>query len=99
MATRAEWKKRVGQWKASGLSSVKFAAGRGFTGGGLRHMAFRLRAEPTVRLARVEVVAEQMPDEVPVVVRAKTGDLRVELTRGFSRETLAAVLDVLKGRQ
>jgi hypothetical protein len=32
-----------------------------------------------------------------VVVRA--GDLRIELMRGFSREALAAALDVIEGRR
>ena len=55
------------------------------------------RAEPEVRLARVKIVAERVGVEVPVVVR--TGDLQLELTRGFSRETLSAVLDVIEGRR
>jgi hypothetical protein len=98
MATRDTWKKRVAQWHASGLSSAAFAAGRGFTGSGLRHMAYRLRAEPEVRLARVEVIAERQTDEVPVVVRVGP-DVRIELTSGFSREVLVAVLDVVEGRR
>jgi len=48
-------------------------------------------------LARVELVAERVRDEVPVVVLA--GDLQLELARGFSRETLNAVLDVIEGRR
>lgn len=98
MTTRDTWKKRVAEWRASGLSSAEFAAGRGFTGSGLRHMAHRLRSEPEVRLARVEVVAERVPSEAPVVVRAGAGGVRIEVTRGFSREVLAAVLNVVEGR-
>ena len=88
----------MAQWRASGLSSADFAAGRGFTGSGLRHMAYRLRAEPEVQLARVEVIAERVRDEMPVVVRAGADGVRIEVTRGFSREALAAVLDVVEGR-
>ncbi len=98
MSTRAEWKKRVDEWRASGLSSGEFAAERGFTGSGLRHMAYRLRAEPEVRLARVEVVAERRRGEDPIIVRAAADGVRIELMSGFSREVFAAVLDVVDGR-
>lgn len=97
MATRETWKKRVAGWRASGLSAEDFALGRGFNADALREMGLQLsRAEPEVRLARVELVPERVP-EVPVVLCA--GAVRVELVRGFSRETLTAVLDVIEGRQ
>lgn len=103
MATRETWKKRVAGWRASGLSAEDFALGRGFNADALREMGRqRSRAEPArslepeVRLARVELVPERVP-EVPVVLCA--GAVRVELVRGFSRETLTAVLDVIEGRQ
>ena len=70
---------------------------RGFGGSALRAAAQRLRAEPEVRLARVEIIAEQIPQEVPVVVR--TGGLRIELMRGFSREALESALGVIEGRR
>ena len=97
MATRETWKKRVAGWRASGLSAEDFALGRGFNAVALREMGLQLsRAEPEVWLARVEIVPERVP-EVPVVLCA--GAVRVELVRGFSRETLTAVLDVIEGRQ
>jgi hypothetical protein len=97
MATRETWKKRVAGWRASGLSAENFALGRGFNADALREMGKQLlRVEPAVRLARVEIVPERVC-EVPVVLRA--GAVRVEVVRGFSRETLAAVLDVIEGRQ
>ena len=82
-------------WKASGLSEEDFAIGRGFGGSALRAAAQRLRAEPEVRLARVEIIAERVLQEVPVVL--STGGLRIELMRGVSREALASVLDVIEG--
>lgn len=97
MATRETWKKRVAGWRASGLSAENFALGRGFNADALREMGKQLlRVEPVVRLARVEIVAERV-GEVPVVLRA--GAVRVEVVRGFSRETLASVLDVIEGRK
>ena len=97
MATRETWKRRVEAWKTSGLPEEDFAIGRGFGGSALRAAAQRLRAEPEVRLARVDIIAEQIPQEVPVVVR--TGGLRIELMRGFSREALESALDVIEGRR
>ena len=94
MATLETWKKRVAGWRASGLSAEDFALGRGFNADALREMGLQL--PPEVRLARVELVPERV-SEVPVVLCA--GAVRVEVVRGFSRETLAAVLDVIEGRQ
>ena len=97
MATRETWKKRVAGWRSSGLSAEDFALGRGFNADALREMRQQLlKAEPAVRLARVEIVPERVL-EAPLVLCA--GVVRVEVVRGFSRETLAAVLDVIEGRQ
>jgi hypothetical protein len=60
MATQETWKKRISAWRSSGRSAEDFAIGRGFTAAAL-HDAAR-RAEPEVRLARVELVAERVPD-------------------------------------
>lgn len=60
MGNEAIWAERVAEWASSGLTSKAFAEGRGFTAGGLRHWAHRLRREAaearpkrSVRLARV----------------------------------------------
>ena len=64
MATANDWAERVEAWRASGQTSEEFSQGRGFSGGGLRHWAYRLgktRGRPkgvaglkgAVRLARV----------------------------------------------
>lgn len=68
------WKRRVEQWRASGLSSKTFCAGKGFSPGGLRYWAHRLQglqgqepqpsapATPSVRpvrLVRVERARSQ----------------------------------------
>jgi len=100
MGIDANWVKRVEQWQRSGLSSEAFAAGKGFTGAGLRHMAHRIRCEsrgarvPEIALARVVTSSSTPANEPPVVV--DLGDVRVEVRRGASREALALVLDVLK---
>ena len=100
MGIDAIWVKRVGQWQRSGLSSEAFAAGKGFTGAGLRHMAYRLRCEtrdgpvPEIALARVVTSTASSSNETPVVL--DLGGVRIEVRRGASREALALVLDVLK---
>lgn len=99
MAIDAIWRKRVEQWQRSGLSSEAFAAGKDFTGAGLRHMAHRVRSEsaagarPQIALARV-VTSTASAGETPVVL--DVGGVRIEVRRGVSREALGVVLDVLK---
>ena len=98
MAIDAIWVKRVEKWQRSGLSSEAFAAGKGFTGAGLRHMASRLRSEstpgarPEIALARV-VTTRPSTSETPVVL--ELNGVRVEVRRGAAPEALALVLDVL----
>lgn len=69
--TEVRWAERVAAWHASGQTSTAFCAGRGFTAGGLRHWAYRLRQSkvsdgkaraPVVRLARL-VRASAVPGE------------------------------------
>ena len=45
MASRAQWAKRVADWRGSGLTSEEFCAGKGFTAGGLRNAAHTLERE------------------------------------------------------
>ena len=63
MADIELWEKRVAAWRASGMTSTVYCAGRGFSAGGLRHWAHQLKkregdkrtgAPRPVRLARVE---------------------------------------------
>lgn len=94
------WTKRVGAWRRSGLSSVAFAEGKGFTGGGLRHMAYRLRvaAKPkpaVIRLARVERAPAPAARGVGAAVVVVVGAARVEVHPGATREVLATVLEAL----
>jgi hypothetical protein len=107
MADAAMWGRRVAEWRASGLTSLAFSAGREFTAGGLRHWAYRLgktrkqaRSAPAVRMARVVRVpsspATVPAPDVPIIV--EVGGVRVSLRAGFDRATLGAVLDLLASR-
>ena len=104
--------KRVEDWRKSGLSSVAFAEGKGFSGGGLRSMAHVLGEEPgskEIRLARVVRPQRSPPPPTPPMGRAAVvvpgaaitvviDGARVEVGPGASREVLAMVLDALAER-
>jgi transposase len=102
MADEATWAKRVAEWKASGLTSPAFCAGKDFTPGGLRHMAHRLgvgRRPRPVRIAKVVRLesprrAEQPSASASAVV-VELGAARVVVRPGVDRGTLAMVVDVL----
>ena len=54
---RETWRKRVQQWKTSGLTAERFAAGRGFKAGSLRHWKWLLGAEKRGWKARCKKAA------------------------------------------
>jgi hypothetical protein len=95
----------VAEWRASGLSSPAYCAGKDFTAGGLRHWAHRLsRGEDRrsrMRIARVvrtstlesRAAAELASGGAGLVV--ELGAARVRVTPGVDRATLATVIEVL----
>ncbi len=96
---RRKWAKHVARWRASGLSSEEYGPKLGVTGRCVRRWEQKLKAGGPrrrvrgPRLMRVEVVAEAAPEQ-PVVVTV--GRRRVEVLSGFSKSTLAAVLEVVE---
>lgn len=114
MADATIWARRVAEWRASGLTSHAFSAGREFTAGGLRHWAHLLgktgtprapkiaKPKPSVRMARVLRVATPPSAARPAAADAgivvEVGGARVTVGAGFERATLEAVLDVLAAR-
>lgn len=107
MTDREVWAERVAEWKASGLSSPAYCAGKDFTPGGLRYWAHRLAhgdgARPRVRLAKVVPVRRRQRQEArpaplgvaPDLVVVEVGGARIAVRAGFDRATLAMVLDEL----
>lgn len=98
-----KWAKHVAQWRKSGLSSEEYGPKLGVTGRCVRRWAQKLKvARPRRRrargrrLMRVEVVTAAPAPEQPVVVQV--GGRRVAVVSGFSKATLAAVLEVVEGR-
>ena len=107
MADRETWAKRVAEWRASGLTSERFCAGRGYTAGALRSAAHTVEAQQqgaAQRLAVARVVVRpshrvESGDATPGTgVVIELGGARVAVERGFDRDTLASVLDVLATR-
>lgn len=108
MTDRETWVRRVAEWKASGLSSPKFCAGKEFTAGGLRHWAYRLEhgeppRRPQVRFARVvrttpHALARVASDDRAAEVVVEIGGARLLVRPGFDRETVAGLVEVLVAR-
>ena len=106
--TEKRWAERVAEWRASGQTSTEFCEGRGFTAGGLRHWAYRLRKggakttalarSPAIRMLRVERVTNATASSTPVGAAALTielGAARLAVPAGFDGATLRTVLEVL----
>lgn len=97
-------------WKASGQGLGEFAKGKGFSGQSLERWAWKLsadgealepkkatRSKTAKPLELVEVVAE--PHGGAAAVTLRVGAVELVLGRGFDREVLAGVLDVLEARR
>lgn len=99
MTTEAKWASRVAAWRASGRSATEFCVGKDFRPGGLRYWASRLRrgGEPSrdVHLAKV-VAPGSLEADTPIVL--EVGGVRVAVRRGFDREVLQGVVEVLASR-
>ena len=105
--TEKRWAERVAEWRASWLSSMEFCEGRGFTAGGLRHWAYRLRKagakttllarRPVIRVLRVERVTDATASSAPVgaSLTIELGAARMAVPAGFDGATLRTVLEVL----
>ena len=103
MDTRAKWAERVAAWRASGETAPAFCAGKGFEPSTLRFWASRLgslqrrEAPREVRIARVTRSVPAPDVDSPIVV--ELGGARVGVRRGFDRDVLRAVIEVLDGRE
>jgi hypothetical protein len=105
--TEARWAERVVGWRASGQTARAYAAAQGgFSAGGLRHWAYRLKkagASPSaerVRTARVQLVRVEprpVPTTAAVVERVpallvEVGQARIHVPAGFDAATIEAVI-------
>jgi hypothetical protein len=113
-ATRAEWLERVRAWKASGKTRAEFALTGDYSERSLGWWAWKLGSEgevlkpkqPSPKQSRrkkprplelVEVVSLSEPSPSPMTMRV--GAVEVLVSRGFDRELLGSVLEVLEARR
>ena len=106
MAARDRWSGWVEAWWRSGQTAKAFAAVHGLNESTLRYNARLLRrahqsparveSPGELKLARVEVVR---PQAVEAPIEFELGGVRVAVRRGFDRETLGELLDVLGARR
>src|SRR5262245_27811996 len=103
--TAATWKKRVASWRASGETAEAFSRGRGWSAHTLRWWASRLGREanaqaPGVRFARlVRSAAASTPasaGHAAIVIDWLDARVRVTVEAGVERDTLAAVLELIR---
>jgi hypothetical protein len=99
--TRAEWARRIEEWKRSGLSGAEFAARAGVKESTLRYWKWQVgrQAKKAARPGFVEVVAAPgglVADAPPLEVLV--GARRVLVPAGFDEDTLRRLLRVLEGR-
>jgi hypothetical protein len=93
--TAEEWRRLVGEWRASGLPGRSFAMARGVNAHTLAWWAWRLRsrarglAEPTVTFAEVVVAEPARPFIVEV------GGVRVQVPAGFDAGELRRLVGAL----
>src|SRR5262249_53593290 len=94
----AEWTKRVEAWRESGLSAAAFCSDKDFSASGLRYWMSRLRKEQRQsgvkedpRIGRVVRALADSDSEIVIEV----GHARVGVRKGFHRETLRGLLELL----
>ncbi len=103
MSDEAIWRKRVDEWRSSGLPTTRFTEGRGYSASALRYWAkvlekrAALTKAPPVRLARLVrediVEGDGLGDAARIAI--EVGRARVSVGRGFDRATLRAVLEIM----
>jgi hypothetical protein len=111
-ATRAEWLERVRCWKASGKSRAEFAANKEYSERSLGWWAWKLGSEgealdkkpkaakrPRRSKSQSFELVELVTQPVPSPLAMRVGAVEVLVDRGFDREVLAGVLDVLEARR
>jgi transposase len=104
MSRAAEWKVRVAEWRASGLTAKDFCVEREYSAQNLLYWSSTLRrrdgeqprAGRDVALARV--VGREHPErkpKMPAAIVVRTRAARVEVRPGVDATTLAVVLAAL----
>lgn len=101
-ATRI-WRKRVAQWRRSGLTAEQFCAREGLASNTLRHWSWRLGREQrdegaeAIKFVKIEPPSRGRSGSLVVELGDASDRIRIEST--IERSVLEMVIDVLDARR
>jgi transposase len=96
-----QWRRRISQWRASGLSVQAFCAQHGLTPASFYHwrrVLERRAAEEPAAFVPVQVVADAVPAQTCALEVVLADGRAVRVGPGFDAATLRRLLAVLEGR-
>jgi hypothetical protein len=96
-----QWRRRIDQWRASGLSVRAFCARHGLATASFynwRRVLQRRAADEQPAFVPVHVVAGAAPDQASALEVVLTDGRTVRVAPGFDATTLRRLLAVLEGR-
>ena len=95
-----QWRRRIDQWRASGLSVRAFCARHGLATASFYHWRRMLqrRAAGEPAFVPVQVVADAVPTQPSALEVVLTDGRAVRIAPGFDAATLRRLLAVLEGR-
>ena len=95
-----QWRRRIGEWQASGLSVRAFCERHGLTVASFYawRRVLRRRAAEKAPFVPVQVVADAVPTQTSALEVILTDGRAVRVAPGFDAATLRQLLDVLEGR-
>ncbi len=99
MADMAEWRRRVAEWRGSGLTAAEFCRSREFAASTLRWYSSRLGADTPTETAPVMIQvrrAAPVPPASAAAVVVEIGGAIVRVPEGANEATLAAVFAALR---
>src|SRR5262245_9656921 len=94
-----QWRRRINQWRASGLSVRGFCARQGLATASFYHWrrVLERRAAEAPAFVPVQVVADATPAEASALEVVLVGGRAVRVAPGFDAATLRRLLAVLEG--
>jgi hypothetical protein len=95
-----QWRRRIEQWQASGLSVRDFCARHGLATASFYNWrrVLERRAAERPPFMPVQVVADAVPDQASPLEVVLAGGRTVRVAPGFDVATLRQLLSVLEGR-
>src|SRR5215831_13901139 len=95
-----QWRRRIDQWQASGLSVRAFCAQHGLASASFynwRRVLQRRAATEQPAFVPVQVVSDAVPTQTSALEVVLTGGRTVRVAPGFNAATLRQLLAVLEG--